>query len=613
MSKLSSKFNANWIAAFLLVGAFAFSAIRFYMVSQEIGGGSGEGGAKVIRVAHWQLEPGFREAMQWAIDEYNALPEVKEAGVTVMQTPIAERVYVQFMNVHLISGTAPDISVKKQSELIKGNALAKFYTPLGTYTDIPNPYNAPEYQLDDLPPALSKFLVDAEWRDTFFDGLYGGYEETLSDYYAVPICTWGGTRLFYNLSILDKTKQFALELAGQSPQPDWMSSLWRTESNPEGYLPEATGLKWLQDDSTPQTLGQFILYCSAIQAYASKHNDGYLVPIAGSSYTSNDIASLYSSEFMAVPWRDLTLELGKKLTSLESLIGFVEGKWSFESPFIREKLNFEKLISGFYPQGFLGLDREQAQRRFVLGQAAILSTGGWDATSIYQGIAERSDADDRFAIKIELKPLAVEGERWYEFLSVRATEADAKGGVPFAINKQTPNFDQSLDFLRFLSSHRINEGFAKRAGWLPVIVGAKPPESVAAFMPVNEGLPKTFSLKITESTTPSNIRNAWTSNAKLVKTGDIDEAIMFQRVTEAIEDPVNGIHKAWVFNMLDANDQSRANQRSMSVERLNSMQGDVAAAQRERANTYLYLIEDEGIHLKRWWHELYPNEPYPAY
>ncbi|WP_269522651.1 extracellular solute-binding protein [Coraliomargarita parva] len=612
MKKLLSKFSPNWIAAFLLLGAFVVSAVRFYTVSRTTSG-SGEVSGKVIRVAHWQLEPGFREALQWAMDEYNNLPEVKEAGVSVMQTPIAERVYNQFMNVHLISGTAPDIAVKNSSELIKGNALAKFYAPLGSYTASPNPYNQPEFQVEGLPTKLSTFLSDTKWKDTFFDGLQGGYEETLSDYYAIPICTWGGMRFIYNLRILGEVKDYAANLAAEATQPEWMSGLWRTAANEEGYLPEASALAWLKTDEVPQTLGQFMFYCAAVQAYAADNSDAYLVPIAGSKYSANDIATLYSVEFLSAPWKELSLELGKKSTALEALAAFDRGLWSFDSPFLREMIEFQRLVCQFYPNGFLGLDREQAQRRFVLGQAAILSTGGWDATSIYQGIAERSDPKDRFEVNIAIKPLAVEGERWFEFLDMRSTEADAKGGVPFAINKQSPNFDWALDFLRFLSSHRINEGFSQRAGWLPVIVGAKPPERVAAFMPYNEGIPKTFRMQISESTTPANIRNAWSSNLKLVKTGDLEGEVMFERVKKAIEDPVNGLHKAWIFDLIKAKDQSRANQRSMSVERLNYILGEAAAAKRERASTYLNLIEDEGVHLRRWWHELHPSDPYPEY
>ncbi|WPJ96465.1 extracellular solute-binding protein [Coraliomargarita algicola] len=613
MKNIFSKFNTNWLAIALLFGAFIVSAVRFYIVSGQTGDGGAEGGARVIRVAHWQLEPGFREALEWVMEEYNALPEVQAAGVTVMQSPIAEKVYNQFMNVHLISGTAPDIAVKRESELVKGNALAKFYTPLGSHVETPNPYNAPEYQLPSLPDDFANSLSKTPWRDTFFDGLQGGYEETLSDYYAIPICTWGGTRMIYNMSILQAVKEFSAKLAQQQPQPEWMQSVWRTPDNENGFLPEESGVEWLSNNSEPQTLGQLMLYCVAIKAYQQASGLDYLVPVAASSYAANGLASLYSTEMMSGMWQDYSLELGKKPTSIEALAGFERGVWGFNSAMLQEYYEFNRLLVEFYPQGYMGLDREQAQRRFVLGQAAILCTGGWDATSIYQGIQGRSNPADRFEVLITPEPFPVAGERWADVLTMRASEADAKGGVPFAINKQTPNFDWALDFLRFISSHRINEGFAQRAGWLPVISGTKAPEDVEAFLPIAEGVPKDFALSVGSSNVPMALRNVWTSTVKLFIAGDIDYSAMAERITRVFEDSSIGIRKAWVTTLQQQLDKSRANQRSMSVERLGAMLGSTGAASRERSNTYLNLIEDEGVFLKRWWHELYPNEPYPTY
>ncbi len=37
------------------------------------------------------------------------------------------------------------------------------------------------------------------------------------------------------------------------------------------------------------------------------------------------------------------------------------------------------------------------------------------------------------------------------------------------------------------------------------------------------------------------------------------------------------------------------------------------AAIRERSSLYLNLLEDEGVLIKRWWHELNPDEDYPEY
>jgi ABC-type glycerol-3-phosphate transport system substrate-binding protein len=613
MKKVLSKFNTNWLALALLIGAFGVSAVRFYIVSGSLESGEEGVGSGIIRVAHWQLEPGFREALQWAIDEYNALPEVQAAGITVMQSPIAEKVYNQFMNVHLISGTAPDIAVKNESQLIKGNALAKFYTPLGSYVEAPNPYNAVKYQAPDLLKTFSASLAKASWRDTFFDGLQGGYEETLSDYYAIPICTWGGTRMIYNLSILRAVKEFAAGEALKDPQPKWLESVWRDSSNSEGYLPAATGGKWLENDLEPQTLGQLMLYCFAVEAYKEAKSIDYLVPVAASRYPVNLLHGLYSTELLSVFWEAFSLELGKMPMPLEPLNGFVNDVWGFEHPAIKEYFKFIETVAGFYPQGFLGLDREQAQRRFVLGQAAILSTGGWDATSIYEGIKDRSDPKDRFELKITTEPFPVAGERWAEILTMRTSEAGAKGEVPFAINKQSAHFDWALDFLRFISSHRINEGFAERAGWLPVISGAKAPEAVKAFVPIPEGIPQYFAINMGDSSVPLTIRNTWSSTIKLYLTGDIDYNDMAQRITEVIENPVIGLQRAWVSMLQQQEDKSRANQRALSVERLSAMLGSEDAAARERSNVYLGLIEDEGVNLRRWWHELHPDVPYPTY
>ena len=79
MKEIFSKFNVNWIAVFILLGAFILSAVRFSLLETS-SLDEWEDGAKVIRVAHSQLEPGFREALELVMGEYNQLPHVQEAG-----------------------------------------------------------------------------------------------------------------------------------------------------------------------------------------------------------------------------------------------------------------------------------------------------------------------------------------------------------------------------------------------------------------------------------------------------------------------------------------------------------------------------------------------------
>lgn len=326
-------FNSNWIAVIILVGAFLVSAIRFYHIAGQSSPENNEDGANIIRVAHWQLEPGFREALQWGIDQYNELPKVQQAKIRVIQTPIPERIYSQFMNIHLISGTAPDIAVTGGA-IAEGNT-GKFYSPIGTYSEAPNPYNADDFQVADLPQDISKFLKSQPWRDTFFDGMQGGFSPNLGDYYGVPICTFGGPRLFYNLTMLKEVKAFALNTARQRPTPAWLTNVWKNDSQPRGYLPEARGIAWLNTEELPQTLGQLLLYCEAVQAYAVAHGIKSLAPISASNYELNDIGNTYEPLFFYNLWERCTLEKGTPLGGLDAMTGFNRGAWDFNDPVIK--------------------------------------------------------------------------------------------------------------------------------------------------------------------------------------------------------------------------------------------------------------------------------------
>ncbi|MBT62733.1 MAG: hypothetical protein CML13_05925 [Puniceicoccaceae bacterium] len=610
MKSVFSKFNTNWLAVALLCAAFIYSAFRFYATTQELAQGTGEDEQKILRITHWQLEPGFREALEWVIDEYNALPEVKAAKVRVMQAPVPQRVYNQFMNVHLISGTAADIAVKGGTELIKGSALAQFYAPLGSYIETPNPYNASQYLSPNLSEETAEFLENAPWRDTFFDGLLGGYDNNLSDYYGIPICATGGVRLFYNLDILQKVKAFTLEQSTAASDPAWLQKLWRSPNNQDGYIPRASGIAWLKNNSIPQSLGQFYLYCYAVEEYAKATNNDHLVPISGSSYPQNDVADEYKESFLA----SLNPDIARKPDAIEVLAAYESGEWSFESVQFQEFFNLVEATSQFYPRGYLGLDREQAQRRFVLGMAAVIRTGGWDASSILAGISKRDRVEDQFEVEIAPAPYPAENERWADLVKMRLSEADARGVAPFAINKQSPYFDWALDFLRFATSHRINQEFSKRAEWLPVTIGANPPESIAAFSPIVEGFPVHLGMNFMarySSATPPSMKNAWTINFNLFATGDLTREEMVENLEATFENPNLGIPKAWAIRYQKASDGSRAYNRSAVVEKLSSMLGNEAAAQREKATLFSILTNDEGIMVKRIWQESHPNEPIP--
>ncbi|GHC01358.1 hypothetical protein [Cerasicoccus arenae] len=608
------KINWNYIALGLLLAAYLASAVRFFVLQRTLGDG-GENGQRIIRVAHWQLEPGYREALGKVIDDYNALPRVKEANVTVMQTPITERVYSQFMNVHLISGTAPDIAVTGKTQLIQGSGVARFFTALGEYVGKPNPYNAKEFTSPELDADLRDYLAKSPWKDTFMDGMEGGWNDDLSDYYSVPVSNFGKLRLFYNGTILKDGKAFLRHNISLSPQPEWLQDMWIREEGGQtfGYLPDNQRLRdWLANDQPPETLGQFLLYCNAIQEMAVEQDLKYLAAISGSNYFVSNLANLYQPAFFSHYSDELDIDGITQMSGLEAISGWDLGVWSFNSPEIREFYNFARTISDFFPMGYLGLDREQAQRRFVLGNAAIISSGGWDASGIFKGVASRDREEDRFEVILTPAPLPVEGERWAKYIPYRESEANFKAGVPMGINKQSPNFDWALDFLMYISSQPVNESFNQQANWLPAVVGGKPAEMMVDFMPITEGFPATYSFS--PGGMRASVRSKWDGQSKLVMTGDITYEDFNEEMSSHFNTPRIGVKGYWFEELLSSIDRSRALDRTLAVEEFNQLVApDEEAAQRERTLFYRSLTIDDGVHLRNMWRNVHPGEPYPNF
>lgn len=608
------KFNWNYVALGILIIGYLFSAGRFFIMSQTMGDRASD--KKIIRVAHWQLEPGYREALDKAINDFNNLPHVKENDVEVVQSAITERVYSQFMNVHLISGTAPDIAVVGKSSIITGNAIARFFTPLGDYVSEPNPYNSREFTSPELDPEMRDYLATAPWKDTFLDGMEGGWNEDLNDYYSVPVSNFGKLRLFYNMDVLAKVKAFILKAVDKPQQPTWLKQVWLHEENGEtaGYLPDSQSLRdWLANDHPPETLGQLMLYCTGVEAYTKAKNLEYLVPISGSNYFVSDLANFYQPAFFSSYSRKVDLDGMPSTSGLETVSGWRQGIWSFEDPALREFYEFSQDIASFFPVGYQGLDREQAQRRFVLGNAAIISSGGWDASGIFSGVAHRDNEEDRFEIEITPAPLPAEGERWADLVPYRPSEADFKAGVPMGIYKQSRHFEEALDFLKFLSSQPVNEEFNQNAQWLPATIAADPTENMVPFMPVPEGFPGSQSLNL--SRMRATIRTEWVSQAKLLATHDITYDEFVASLEKVMNTPRIGALGFWFDEYESSVDRSLALHRKLAVETVNEIIDDTdeKAQARQRALFYQGLKGDEGIHILSMWKKANPGEPFPEF
>ena len=114
--------NASTLGLAVLLVGISMSTVRVMSIQKELF----DPNKTIIRISHWQLELGYREAMQDAIDEYEKL----HPGVEILQQPMTEKVYSQWLNTHLIGGTAPDLAELGLAKMsIDVRYILRFFLP----------------------------------------------------------------------------------------------------------------------------------------------------------------------------------------------------------------------------------------------------------------------------------------------------------------------------------------------------------------------------------------------------------------------------------------------------------------------------------------------------
>lgn len=408
----------NYIGVALLVLAFCVSLVVSVINTLRVERPSNT----VIRISHWQLERGYREAMQKIIDEYEAL----HPGVEIEQMGVAERVYSQWINTHLISGTAPDICEMGHSNMLtKDEYTVKYFLPLSTYITRPNPYND------------GTDLEGVPWKETLLDGMRGGFREGLQEYYGVPT-TLISMRLFYNKRLLKA----------------------------------ATG-----SDQPPKSFGEWMQQCEQIKAYAREKNDRRILPIV-SCYGTNDMQGALTVAYTSVMEKDLDLDLNGIISEMETYIGYRRGLVSMDDSRVVAIFQTVRKIGEQMQQGFSSMDRQQAQYKFVNELAGFLFTGSWDAKGTYSQAEKQG-----FEVGVFELPLPAPGEEFGDLVRGRRNEASASGACSYGIYKGSKNIEQALDFLMFITSRMGNEKFNHAAQWPPLARGSKPLEMMVPFQP----------------------------------------------------------------------------------------------------------------------------------
>lgn len=421
----------NTIGFTLLAVCFLFSLGRIVLSKARNSGGAGGEGVITLRLAHWQLEGGVRDALNVLAKRYQEL----NPRVQVQQIPIPERIYTNWLITQLTGGTPPDII--ELGSTVTPERLARYFIPLSNLAAEPNPYNA------------GTPLEGVPLRETFFDGMEGGFDETLLEYFGVPISSFA-IRMFYNLDLLK----------------------------------EITG-----SDKMPQTFEEFQKLCEQTVAY-SKRTGKAIYPLAGSKATGPRLLGVLFEGQTQKLLQDRVNRPGT-VSSIPNAAfiadAYGRGDWSLNSPEILSGLQLMRDFGKYMQPGFMQLGRDDATFYFAQGRALMICTGTWDATSLRQA--------SPFPLGASLVPVPTprtEGFGKYTFGFT--SEASQNAGLKFGITKASKHPREAENFLQFIASVPGNKIWTDVSKWPPAIVGVEAPEDARIFTPITEGYMPGFNI-----------------------------------------------------------------------------------------------------------------------
>ncbi len=498
--------NINMIGVLLVVAAFIVSMYRVSQIGEQL---SESDGTTIIRISHWQLELGYRDALEDVIKIYEQEQAAKGSKVRVLQMPVTEKVYAPWLNTSLISGQAPDLVLMGMSGLTNNEQyLARYFVPLTQEVNKPNPYNK------------GTELAAVPWRETFFDGMRSLYNVRLQDYFMVPTATFN-MRIFYNKNML-KT---------------------------------ATG-----SDAAPKTFGQLLEACRKLDQYG-KSQGRQILPIAGSQYSVGMFTSKYLVAFTAGMEKALDFDMDGVVSPQELYVGYVGGTYRMDKPNVKAYYRAMRELCKQFGAGFSGKDRATAAFEFVQQRAGMIATGSWDAQSLFKQ-AEQAGFD----VGLFDFPMPAPGEPYSEYVVGKPTEATSGSGGGYGLYKFSRHHDQALDFLQFLTSQRINQLQMQKTNWIPVVLGTEPTGRMAVFAPDPTGF-TTAAIPVYGG----DLDNKYQGELQSFLQGSEAYDVMVKEMDKALRDPRNGGDAAWLLEYKDAVKQSRNQERSLASQVVRGM------------------------------------------
>lgn len=487
---------------------------------------------RVVRLMHWQLELGYRDALAKVIADYNELQRARyEAGtqnhqIEVVQLPVTEKVFSQVLKVNLIAGTAPDIFTHF------GNVeLSRDCANINSYISEPNPYNSSEFLAGSgIDPSLAAKLPAMSWKDSYIDGMVGGFNRDRQTQYGIPVSFTLAGRFAYNRDLIK----------------------------------EITG-----EERIPETFGDLLKLGEQTRAFA-KRSGRQLWPIAASRYN----AGYFNSDLAGVmlqPWRRLLDADGDgDVSDTEGWAGIATGKVSWKDRTFSQYLDAAQAVSKEFATGFSSIDRDGGMYLFVQQKAPVFFCASWDAGTVTKL------AKGRFRSTFGSIPVPGPGEPWNDPPRKPTSEAGIISWGAYHINRDG-KVAEAIDFMRYLTSWKVNQQFNRAADWIPAILGTSPSTEMAAFAPRVAG--------VTPGWTPGS---PWGSqlggrvNLTLqgqmagLTTGEVTRDAFIAKVDQIYADPNYGADTIWSRDFVNNRATSRTQDRPIAI------LGALAAARGER-------------------------------
>jgi ABC-type glycerol-3-phosphate transport system substrate-binding protein len=450
----------NIIGIIVLGGAFIWSATSVLVTTLEMAAAEGD-----IRFVHWQLEGETREALDEMCREYEKYKkQIDGVDVKVIQIPVPERAYKQWIRTRLIGRIAPDLIETYSNE---GNLVVKYFVPIGNLVDRPNPWNKKLAELDktrdpDLVyPDNRPDLTDVPWKETYIDNMEGGWLNELSEYYLMPMSVFT-TRIFANADILTaatgKNREQLLDMFNA------------TRMGPDGRPRPA------------YTIADFFKLCQQVQAHGDNVGKR-IVPIAGSEYVAKVFGGQYYDRGAFELIYTMDADHSGMVTAAEKIQSIFLGRIDLvENRRLQTTFKFLYRLGRYFQPGFMQAGRDDTLLLFTQGKAAMMATGSWEAGSAHKL------AEGRFDIIVFDFPVAAPDGRYGPILSDQISEAGQRAGFPLGLTKFSRKPELAIDFMHFLTCRPINERLNKRFKWFPAIRGAGMVKELQQFKPRTQGV-----------------------------------------------------------------------------------------------------------------------------